>query len=246
MIPLRNTIKAFAHAAKTGMSGPVKPHQQMSFNPDGEDLVLASLVNKACGNIKTIADNYFFVDVGAFHPISTSVSYKFYRAGWRGINIEPNTDVYPEFARLRPEDTNLAIAIGETARPVTYYRFESQGLAPSLNTISEDRLQFLSTKGRFPCQSATVPMQTLGGVLRSNAPKHKEFGFLKVDVEGLKLEVLRSNDWGGFSPHFVLVEELGEYGGYLPIRQFLFSRGYGIAARTLRTTIYSNEMFWLE
>ena len=44
----------------------------------------------------------FYVDVGAFHPIVGSNTYKLYLRGWRGITIEPCPD---NARRLRPAET---------------------------------------------------------------------------------------------------------------------------------------------
>ena len=34
-------------------------------------------------------DNGFYIDVGAFDPVTDSVTYVFYKRGWHGINVEP-------------------------------------------------------------------------------------------------------------------------------------------------------------
>ena len=39
----------------------------------------------------------FYIDVGAFNPLSDSITKAFYDHGWRGINIEPITEFFELF-----------------------------------------------------------------------------------------------------------------------------------------------------
>jgi len=53
-----------------------------------------------------------------------------------------------------------------------------------------------------------IACRRLGDVLRDRVPAGTRIDFLTIDVEGLDLEVLRSNDWERFRPELVLVEAL--------------------------------------
>lgn len=46
----------------------------------------------------------YFVDIGAYDPISISNTLPLYIKGWRGINIEASPERYNNFLALRPED----------------------------------------------------------------------------------------------------------------------------------------------
>src|SRR4051794_12375444 len=46
----------------------------------------------------------FYVDIGAFDGSLDSVTRWFYDHGWRGINIEPNPQLFANLQRDRPED----------------------------------------------------------------------------------------------------------------------------------------------
>jgi len=47
----------------------------------------------------------------------------FYQRGWRGINIDATPNSMNLFAKKRPEDTNLEIAISDKKEKLTYYIF---------------------------------------------------------------------------------------------------------------------------
>jgi hypothetical protein len=66
---------------------------------------------------------------------------------------------------------------------------------------------------------------------------------MSVDVEGLDLQVLRSNDWRRFRPDFVLVEALDfelERAAQHPTHAFMGGAGYALVAKTLNTLFYRN------
>jgi hypothetical protein len=53
----------------------------------------------------------FYVDVGSFHPIKWSNTYRFYLAGWHGICVDPNPAFTELWKKTRPRDTFLNLAI---------------------------------------------------------------------------------------------------------------------------------------
>jgi hypothetical protein len=72
-------------------------------------------------------------------------------------------------------------------------------------------------------------------------PAGQEIDFLSVDVEGLDLVVLRSNDWARFRPRCVLVEALGvalkdvQSSG---IYELLSGQSYELIAKTFNTLVF--------
>lgn len=167
---------------------------QLSFSQDGEDGVLQRLFER-----KHIG---FYIDVGSHHPQRFSNTYLFYLRGWNGINIDPLPGSKARFDALRQRDVNLELGISDSTGELTYYSFEE----PALNTfdpkvaasrdsrlISEDRIQVLR----------------LSDVLDQHLRQSQEIDFLTIDVEGLDLQVLRSNDWTRYRPAYVLAEALG-------------------------------------
>jgi hypothetical protein len=73
-------------------------------------------------------------------------------------------------------------------------------------------------------------------------PLGTSIDFLSVDVEGLDLQVLRSNDWERFAPEYVLAEDLSsetvEDALRTPVAAFMRSVGYALFAKTVHTKIY--------
>jgi hypothetical protein len=65
---------------------------------------------------------------------------------------------------------------------------------------------------------------------------------MSVDVEGMDLAVLESNDWGRFRPVVVLVEDLEVRGidgaARSPVAEYMTGRGYVPFARTRLTSLF--------
>ena len=94
------------------------------YSQEGEDILIYRDIN---------LNNGFFIDIGAHHPTRFSNTYALYRRGWRGINIDVNPGSMKKFDLLRPEDTNLELAVSNTSQSIDYYRFSD----PAYNTVDK-------------------------------------------------------------------------------------------------------------
>jgi len=177
--------------------GFIKSHQAfLSFSQQGEDLEIErQLGNKFCG---------FYVDIGAFHPIKYSNTCLFYRKGWHGINIEANPDSFQAFKTIRKRDINLNLAVSDNREELTYYQFND----PAINTFSLENATRWTQGGNFRItHQRPVKPVPLSEVLNRYLPDNQKIDFMSVDVEGMDLKVLKSNDWSRFRPSLLLVEE---------------------------------------
>ncbi len=151
-------------------------------------------------------DRGFYVDVGAHHPKRISNTYYFYRRGWRGINIDPLPGMKRLFDLYRPRDTNLQCAVSREPGTATYYMFDDS----SLNGCSSECPHSApDVQGHRQIGRMQVPTVPLKQILDEHLPAGTTIDFLTVDVEGMDLDVLLSNDWSRYRPRFILVEIKG-------------------------------------
>jgi FkbM family methyltransferase len=200
-----------------------------SYSQEGEDMILRRIFEPQRTG--------FYVDVGAHHPRRFSNTYFFYRRGWSGINLDPMPGSMKGFRRQRPRDINLEIAVGSASRRSPYFLFNE----PALNGFDPEiaRLRDASP-GRYKIvQRLELTARPLGAILDEFLPAGTSIDFLNVDVEGLELEVLRSNDWGRYRPRVLLVEAVGST--WSPLHAFLTGHGYVLYAKTVRTLIYLSD-----
>ena len=218
-------------SSRTTRRKPARYHSH-SYALEGEDLILAE-----CFHYRR---NGFFVDVGAHHPKRFSNTYHFYRyRGWRGINIDAMPGSMRAFRRSRPEDVNVESAVAETAGAVEFFMFDE----PALNTCDAELATFRQQSEGFKLlRQVSVEARPLRDLLRQHVPAGKRIDLLTVDVEGLDLAVLRSNDWQAYRPAVVAVEDLAGRRlreiGTSPTTLLLEPWGYEPFASTARTVLY--------
>jgi FkbM family methyltransferase len=144
------------------------------------------------------------------------------------------------FKRIRPRDVNLELAISESAEVLTFYAFSEPGLSGFSKALSEERDgQFDYSKLMFKKEMQT---HTLARVLDEHLPPGQKIDFLNVDVEGLDLQVLRSNNWDKYRPSVILAEDLNvrtlDQVADSEVARFLRDQGYTPLAKTFRTLIF--------
>lgn len=202
-----------------------------SYSQDGEDVVLQSFFEDQ-KEYKGI-----YVDIGAHHPMRFSNTCFFYKRGWKGINIDPTPGSMKPFRYLRNRDINLEIGIGRSAGELTFYCFND----PALNTFDK-KLADDRNKGRYYIQkNIKVKIEPLSKILEQHLSKETKIDFFTIDVEGLDLDVLHSNNWKIYRPEYILVEDIG-FNFIEPqkseIYRFLSEKGYVLISILKRTIIY--------
>jgi FkbM family methyltransferase len=208
------------------------PDASFTFSQEGEDRILLDMFGDRGGQPG------FYVDVGAHHPRRFSNTYAFYLCNWRGINIDAAPGSMDRFRADRPRDINLELGMGEDEGEAEFFIFDE----PALNTFDRERARMLITTTRYRIvEVQTVPIRRLDGILDRYLPEGQAIDFLNVDVEGLDLSVVRSNDWTRYRPRVVLLED-GNADlltlAATPCCRFMTDVGYRPVARLPRTVIY--------
>jgi FkbM family methyltransferase len=208
------------------------PFAHLSYSNEGEDMVLRRIFHGR--------NSGFYVDVGAHHPCRFSNTFHFHRQGWAGINIDSNPDAIKAFRRDRPNDINICVGVSDIAGDLLFHVFNE----PALNTfdsgVAADRVRL---HGYRVVETRSVPVRRLDDLLTEHLPPDKAIDFMSVDVEGMDLSVLRSNDWGRFRPRILLVEaheRAVSAAEHDPVNVFAVAAGYQLIAKTINTLIYED------
>lgn len=141
----------------------------------------------------------FYIDAGAASPNADSVTRLFYEHGWRGINIDPNSDFFRQLQEQRPRDTNLQIGLADRESTAVLHEIVETGLSTFLPEVAQEH----AARG-FQAVQKEVRITTLAAVWAQWTPG--DVHFLKVDVEGFETPLLRGNDWQKNRPWIVVVE----------------------------------------
>ena len=171
------------------------PH--LSYSRSGEDLIIEEILG---------SDKFsgFYVDVGAFHPVHFSNTFKYYLRRWSGINIDANDDTIKLFNKHRKRDINLSVAIGEKEGEATFYLFNEDS---SVNTLSEKFKEDIIRNFKYTVkEERKVKVSPLEKILDQYVPNNTAIDLLSVDVEGYDHIVLKTNNWTKYRPKLIVVE----------------------------------------
>jgi FkbM family methyltransferase len=142
----------------------------------------------------------FYIDVGAQHEEADSVTRHFYEVGWSGINIEPVSE-FAETFRCRERDQTVCCAAGseETMMPMAI------SLHSGLSSFDKENASKTESMGLL-AETRMIKIRRLNDILADLGLPEKRFEFLKVDVEGYELEVIKGIDLSRYCPRIILCE----------------------------------------
>ena len=146
------------------------------------------------------------------------------------------------FKKKRPRDINIEAAVSNERKELIFYIFNE----PALNTLDQKLALSRENEKYHIVEKKKIFARKLGELLTEHLPKNQKINFLSVDVEGLDLEVLQSNDWKLFRPEYILVECLN-----MPLKEledlknnevykFLTGINYRYFAKTYATVIFKD------
>ena len=171
------------------------PNSVFSYSQAGEDRVIEHILNKI-----SPGSSGFYVDVGCHHPFRISNTFRLYKRGWNGLNIDPNPDLIDLFRKIRPKDISVCAAISDKNRIATWYLAADAAESSLSAEFISERLGQKAICGKFD-----LVTQTLGDLLNKYQVPNR-FELLNIDVEGHDYEVITSFDINLYRPKLIVVE----------------------------------------
>lgn len=165
------------------------------------------------------------MDVGAYDPITDSVSLAFYEHGWRGIHVEPIHDYAQRLREARPDELVVEAAASCIPDQVDLFEIEDTGMTTGVASYAE-----LHRNVGWKSNKITVPTRTLASVLED--AQGRDIHWLKLDVEGMERDALES--WGSSTirPWILVIESTYPNSpevNYKDWEQEVLKRGYVFA-----------------
>lgn len=208
-----------------------------SYSQNREDLV----IDKLLGDIK----RGFYVDIGAYDPYRFSNTYRFYKKGWNGINIEPDSNNYLKFVKKRSRDINLNIGIGLKEGKFLFYKF----FPDTLSTFYEKNANKYKKEGFKLVNKIKLPVKKLSYVF-SKYCANQEISFMSIDIEGNEIEILKSNNWNKYRPKIICAESYSSSKSKQAkerskLERFMESKNYKLAYSNNVNVIYKDLSYAL-
>ena len=145
-----------------------------------------------------------FLDIGCFHPTRNNNTYKMYKKGWRGMNIDLNPLSIDLFKLARPKDINICTAISDKKSVKNLYFL---GDLDTKNTIEENHTNFLNKEfsiNNKDIGTKKVKTETLNHILEKY--KYYKIDFMNIDIEGHELKALKNFNFKKFDIKIICVE----------------------------------------
>ena len=145
-----------------------------------------------------------FVDIGCFHPTRHNNTYRMYKSGWRGINIDLNPLTIELFNFARGKDININAAISDQEETKKLYFVDELN---TQNTLEANHLSFLKNHHNLKEEEISqqeIKTQKLDKILDSY--NFNDIDFMNIDVEGHELNILNSIDFLKYNIKFICIE----------------------------------------
>tara|TARA_B110000858_G_scaffold159502_1_gene183109 strand:- start:533 stop:1264 length:732 start_codon:yes stop_codon:yes gene_type:complete len=145
-----------------------------------------------------------FVDLGCFHPTRHNNTFKLYKKGWRGINVDLNRLTIDLFDSIRPGDINICTALSNKKGTAKLYYLGDFSVH---NTIYKNNLNLL--QGHFSIKKKDIKVKKTKTERLDNILKKYNFfniDFMSIDIEGEELKVIQSLDFKKFNIQYICIE----------------------------------------
>ena len=142
-----------------------------------------------------------YVDVGAFDPVVDSVTWAFYRHGWRGALVEPVPWLASALRDRRPGDLTIAVAAGAEHGSATMIAAPGTGRSTLVDAHAA-----ITDESQAALEEIVVPVAPLDDLLSDVGFDGRAIHFCTIDVEGFEAEALAGFDLERWRPWVLVVE----------------------------------------
>jgi FkbM family methyltransferase len=165
----------------------------------------------------------FFVEVGANHPTSGSLTWFLEVKGWQGILVEPQARLFALLQQMRPHSQVFRAACSSPEKvgfANLHIPSESlNGFAALEKNVDDYGIQYE--------REERVEVVTLDSLIEKVRPP--KIDVLTIDTEGTELDVLKGFSLARHRPALFLIEDKGRS---LEKHRFLRQNGYKLVKRT--------------
>ncbi len=199
-----------------------------TYSQHGEDLLIVSLFDQL-GIV-----NPSYLDLGAHHPVNISNTHLLYTRGSRGVNVEANEKLIPEFKKYRTEDITVCCAVGlRDNGNVQLIKFDDWS---GRNTTSEIEA---AAYGRPVKERVFVKAHTPNYIVNMFC-KGVWPDFLSVDLEGIDYEVIQhSIELVPNRPKIICVETRRAQS--VQMKELMLTKGYQFFVRMGENLIFVRD-----
>jgi len=189
-----------------------------SYSAKGEDIIVNLYFNDA--GIKEGT----YLDIGCFHPISTSNTHHLHKLGWYGYCVDMDQFKLKAMKFFRGKKiTTFLGAIspyGNDGGSAPVFRFDTPW--SDIDTLDEKSALVTSKKFNIPFDKSEIPLININNLLEGLP----HINYLDIDIEGLDVSVILAMDLEKFKPDVIVFEDIFNWGGSKELQKKLENYGY--------------------
>ena len=159
-----------------------------SYSSNSVDLIIGDLFKNQNKGI--------YIDVGCNHPFIGNNTYKLFKKGWSGINIDLDYTFIDSFNYYRPNDHNVQIGVSDkNGTENMFYHHERS----AINTLASNR-------GSKAVLKKIIKTSKLDDIIENSKFKNEQIDYVSIDVEGYELNVLKGFNFLKYKPKAFSIE----------------------------------------
>jgi FkbM family methyltransferase len=197
------------------------------YSQFGEGIVLKGIFLQLGYNPSKVR----YLDLGSAGPISGSNTYIFYKAGAKGVLVEPLPDHCKDIREIRPNDKLICGAVtNKKTGKEDFYVNHHEALSSLIKNQADSMKNVASTSKNV--QILQVDAFNINEILQNNFTNGIDL--LSTDIEGYDLKILVAIDYNRFRPKVIITESS-------KAEEFLRSKSYIPIWNNVVNTIYMDN-----
>mgnify|MGYP001339994278 FL=1 len=168
-------------------------YSKKSFSISSVDLIIGRLFsNFNCG---------IYLDIGCNHPIKYNNTYLLYKKGWKGINVDLDSESIKQFNLMRKNDHNVNVLVtskDNEEKDLYFYHKRS-----AINTISKVLAEKRDNKPKKIKKLKGVSINT---IINDSPFQNKKINLLSIDIENYEFEALKEFNFAKYNIDVIVSE----------------------------------------
>ncbi|KAL9190995.1 hypothetical protein ACHAXT_000701 [Thalassiosira profunda] len=203
--------------------------------PDLDAMAKARLLQSENGVDRCLIQQYFsgvcegrYLDVGALDGIQHSNTFALHKSmGWRGINVEVDTDNYEQLARNRRDDLANVHAAACSEREPVHFAISDDKSAGGIWEFASEAHRAKHWPGMTEYNAIPIKCTPLQSILdQTVGTKPFYFDLATIHVEGAEASALFGIDFDRISFGVIIVEKSEDADTNRQIEELLRAKGY--------------------
>ena len=142
-----------------------------------------------------------YLDIGCNHPIKYNNTYLLFKKGWKGINVDLDSESIKQFNLMRKDDHNVNVLItskDNEEKDLYFYHDRS-----AINTISKDLAKKRKIKPKKIKKLKGVSINT---IIESSPFRNEKINLLSIDIENYEFEALKEFNFNKYNIDVIVSE----------------------------------------